>query len=105
MKDTGLAGGMIFEVFFFVFILLVVWRVGALVCVCVFLGLDPLCPLVLYVFVGFLNVLDSSGFSGFVFLGLGVCVVVFLEFCVFGVCVDLGLPFRAANTGNHAYHE
>ena len=35
MKGTGLARGMIFEVCFFVFLLLLVWWVGALVCVCV----------------------------------------------------------------------
>ena len=73
-------------------------------CVCVF-GLVWLCFLVLCVSSGFLVCLVFSGFWVFVFLGLGVCVVVFLEFCVVGVCVDLGLPFRAANPGNHAYHE
>ena len=34
-----------------------------------------------------------------------VCVVVFIGFGDLCFCVNLGLPFRAANPGNHACHE
>ena len=53
---------------------------------------------------------DVSWSSGFPGLSVCVCVRVFvcgLGFCDCGVCVcvDVGLPFRAANPGQTAHHE
>ena len=108
MKGTGLARGMISEVCLFVFLLLLVLWVGACVCVCVcvwvWLSLCFLVFVCVWVPAGFW----VSGFVGFCVSWFGcvrVCVVVFLGFGDLCFCVNLGLPFRAANPGNHAHHE
>ena len=80
MKDTGLARDMIFEVCFFVFLLLVVWWVGALVCVCVCVWVWFPCVSWCFVFLGFLCVLGLSGLPGLCFL-VWVCArLCFLSF-------------------------
>ena len=108
MKDTGLVRGMIPEVCLFVCLLLVVWWVGGCVCVCVCLGLVVCVFLGVCLFWGFFVSLILFGFVGLCVSWFGcvrVCVVVFLGFGDLCFCVNLGLPFRAANPGHHAHHD
>ena len=77
-------------------------------CVCVCLGLVVLVFLGVCLFFWFLSVFGPIGFVGFCVSWCGcvrVCVVVFLGFGDLCFCANLGLPLRAANPGNHAYHE
>ena len=80
----------------------------AYVCVCVCLGVVPVVFIGVICLFGFLNVVGVIGVVGFCVSWFGCvrgCVVVFLGFGDLCFCVNLGLPFRAANPGNHAYHE
>ena len=74
MKDTGLARGMIPEVCLFVFLILVVWWVGACVCVCVCVCLG----LVVLVFLGVCLVFGVSECVWFSWVCRVLCFLVWV---------------------------